>query len=72
MQRLKNKTFPGDGYKSVTVKTYDACQPICENDLLCVTFTFMKREERCKLFKTANEYFDDNNAESGIKRQVAR
>src|SRR5262249_7719495 len=70
MQRFKNKIFPGDGYKSVVATSYEACLPICKDDLSCVTFTFLKREERCKLFKTPNEYFSDMNAESGVKRQT--
>jgi hypothetical protein len=71
ISRYSEKIFLGDTYRSIKVRSYEKCEPACSDDKACVAFTFLKKERLCKLFKTTTEYFGNEVAESGVKRQIA-
>lgn len=69
MERYPSKAFPGAGYKSVRSDGPDVCEDNCRADDACVAFTFRLDEGACHLFKTTGEYFSNQLADSGGKRQ---
>ncbi len=69
MERYPSKAFPGSGYKSVQSDGPDACEQSCRTDDACIAFTFRLDEGSCHLFKTTGEYFGNELADSGGKRQ---
>lgn len=69
MERYPSKAFPGAGYKSVKAEGPDACEDSCRDEDACIAFTFRLDEGSCHLFKTTGEYFPNQLADSGGKRQ---
>jgi PAN domain len=69
MERYRSKAFPGAGYKTLGVAQWETCQTACRNEASCVAYTFKTNDQRCYLFDRTGEYFPDNLANSGGKRQ---
>ncbi|BBU62635.1 hypothetical protein MSC49_25700 [Methylosinus sp. C49] len=69
MERYPSKAFPGAGYKTASVEGPDACEAACREEDACVAFTFRLDESACHLFKSTGEYFSNELADSGGKRQ---
>ena len=69
MEHYRSKAFPGSGYKMIRAEGADACEHICRIEEACVAYTFHSDEGSCHLFNSTKEYFTDNSAESGGKRQ---
>ena len=70
MSRYRGKNFPGDGYRTIPNSSFDGCETTCQHEASCVAFTFHKSERTCRLFRTTGEYFPDDQADSGAKRQL--
>lgn len=69
MERYPSKAFPGSGYKSVRAAGPEDCEDRCREEDACIAFTFRLDEGACHLFKTTGEYFANQLADSGGKRQ---
>ena len=69
MERYRNKSFPGSGYKFVSLARFEACETTCQQEQACIAFTFQKAEQICRLFNSTGEYFGNTQTDSGIKRQ---
>ncbi|WP_159727386.1 PAN domain-containing protein [Methylosinus sp. Ce-a6] len=69
MERYPSKAFPGSGYKTTTAEGPEACETACREEEACVAFTFRLDEGACHMFKTTGEYFSNELADSGGKRQ---
>jgi hypothetical protein len=69
MERYPSKAFPGVGYKSVEAGGPDECEDACRLEDACVAFTFRLDEGACHLFRSTGEYFSNQLADSGGKRQ---
>lgn len=69
MERYPSRAFPGSGYKSVKSDGPDACEISCRSEDACVAFTFRLDEGSCHLFRSTGEYFRNELADSGGKRQ---
>lgn len=69
MERYPSKAFPGSGYKSVKSDGPESCEQNCRTEEACIAFTFRLDEGSCHLFKTTGEYFGNELADSGGKRQ---
>ncbi|WP_083919217.1 PAN domain-containing protein [Methylosinus sp. LW4] len=69
MERYPSKAFPGAGYKTASAEGPDACEAACREEDACVAFTFRLDESACHLFKSTGEYFSNELADSGGKRQ---
>jgi hypothetical protein len=69
MERYPSKAFPGAGYQTASLDGPEACENACREEDACVAFTFRLDESACHLFKTTGEYFSNELADSGGKRQ---
>lgn len=69
MERYPSKAFPGAGYRTAKTDDSDTCEQLCRADDACVAFTFRLDQGSCHLFKTTGEYFKNELADSGGKRQ---
>jgi len=69
IERYPSKAFPGAGYKTATAEGPEACETACREEEACIAFTFRLDEGACHLFKTTGEYFSNELADSGGKRQ---
>ncbi|WP_024879827.1 PAN domain-containing protein [Methylosinus sp. LW3] len=69
MERYPSKAFPGAGYKTASVEGPEACEAACREEDACVAFTFRLDESACHLFTSTGEYFSNELADSGGKRQ---
>lgn len=69
VERYPSKAFPGSGYKTETVEGPDSCESACRAEEACIAFTYRLDEGACHLFKTTGEYFSNELADSGGKRQ---
>jgi len=69
IERYPSKAFPGSGYKTTAVEGPDGCESACRAEEACIAFTFRLDEGACHLFKTTGEYFTNELADSGGKRQ---
>ncbi|WP_316233784.1 PAN domain-containing protein [Bradyrhizobium sp. SZCCHNPS2010] len=70
---LRNKRMHGDVTSSAKVADYKACSSVCEGNIQCVTFNFLKRAtdaDNCQMFKLSKDYADDSAVDAGYKRQV--
>jgi hypothetical protein len=68
IERYRGKAFSGPGYRSLR-SPFEACETACKNDKTCIAFTHQRNDNLCRLFDTAEEYFSDQFADSGGKRQ---
>jgi len=71
IERYRNKTFPGAGYRSLASASTEACEKACDVDRTCVAYSFSKVARTCTLLDSAGEYFSDKTVDSGVKRQPA-
>lgn len=69
MERYPSKAFPGAGYRTLAAEGPGACESACRSEESCVAFTFRLDESACHLFATTGEYFKNELADSGGKRQ---
>lgn len=69
MERYPSRAFPGSGYKSVKSDGPDTCEQSCRSEDACIAFTFRLDEGSCHLFRSTGEYFPNELADSGGKRQ---
>ncbi|MBU3886853.1 hypothetical protein FM996_04615 [Methylosinus sporium] len=69
MERYPSKAFPGAGYKTTSLEGPDACETACRAEDACIAFTFRLDESACHLFEKTGEYFSNELADSGGKRQ---
>ena len=67
IERYRNKSIPDGTFTTVPAADYDACARRCDDS--CTAVTFVKSKKQCRIFTDAGEYFGDNDADSGIKRQ---
>ena len=70
MEQYHSRAFPGGGFKTLIVEQPEDCQEICRQEEACVAYTFFWRNSRCQLLGKAGEYFLNEDAESGGKKQA--
>jgi hypothetical protein len=70
MERYRAKAFPGAGYKSPNAGKPQDCEDICRRDEACVAYTFLWSNRKCQLMESTGEYFPDQEADSGGKKQA--
>jgi hypothetical protein len=70
VERFRGKYFPGNGYRTLLSKNLETCEQTCRSDDECVAYTFRNNNNHCKLFNSTGEYFSNNSANSGVKRQA--
>lgn len=69
MERYRKKAFPNAPFEIRKVSDEPACYSECEASRKCVAYTFKKENRSCNLLARASEYFADDAADSGVKRQ---
>jgi|GEM_PF-6527953 len=69
IRRYSSREFPGTIHKTLTRSNLTACEAACDNDQICVAFSYYKNNQSCNLLKSAEEYFANNQVDSGVKRQ---
>lgn len=70
MVRFRHKLFPGDPYRLSSMDSFEDCEASCRDSDSCVAFSFVKVELACRMFHSAGEYSNDEEADSGAKRQA--
>lgn len=68
MARYRNRVFPGDGYTNF-LGSLEQCESTCQSASQCIAFTIRKSNRRCTLFNYTEEYFSNNDFDSGVKIQ---
>lgn len=70
MKRYENTTFPGEGYQSTSTSDTNACAIFCMNTQACVTFTYIKATQTCRIFNSSGPFTrGDTSGDSGVKTQ---
>ena len=64
-----HKLFPGDPFRQSSQDRFEDCEAVCRDSESCVAFSFIKAELACRMFDSAGEYSNDEEADSGAKRQ---
>ncbi len=70
MVRFRHKLFPGVPFRQSSRDRFEDCEASCRDSESCVAFSFIKTELACRMFDSAGEYSNDDEADSGAKRQV--
>lgn len=70
MIRFRHKLFPGDPFRQSSQDRFEDCEASCRDSDSCVAFSFIKTELACRMFDNAGEYSNDEQADSGAKRQT--
>jgi Trypsin-like peptidase domain/PAN domain len=69
---LHNKRMNGTLHSASRVTDSAACKSTCNENLSCVAFNFLKREDRgdnCEMYKMSDGYSDDTSVDAGYKYQ---
>jgi hypothetical protein len=69
MEHYRGKAFDGDGYKTFSAGAPAGCETACRNEAICIAYTFQKQQKACHLYRATGQYFSNNLADSGGKRQ---
>ncbi|QGM45264.1 PAN domain-containing protein [Methylocystis heyeri] len=69
MERYRGRAFPGAGYKTPNAGKPQDCEDICRRDEACVAYTFLWSSRKCQLMESTGEYFPNQEADSGGKKQ---
>jgi hypothetical protein len=68
-----DKRFSGNPIARDSVYDFEECKTLCENDIKCVAFSFLKANERaanCERFNQSEDgYFSESSVDSGWKQQ---
>jgi hypothetical protein len=70
MEQYHGRAFPGARFKTLIVEQPEDCQEICRQEEACVAYTFLWTNSKCQLLGKAGEYFPNEDAESGGKKQA--
>jgi tetratricopeptide (TPR) repeat protein len=70
MIRFRHKLFPGDPIRQSSKDRFEDCEASCRDSDSCVAFSFIRTELACRMFGNAGEYSNDEQADSGAKRQA--
>ncbi len=69
---LRNKRMHGTLHSASRVTDFAACKSACNENLLCVAFNFLKREDRadnCEMYKMSDSNSADTSVDAGYKYQ---
>jgi hypothetical protein len=69
MLRSRGRGFKASSYRSEVMSSFEQCELTCESDQGCVGFSFLRKHETCRLFRTIDTYYADQESDSGIKHQ---
>jgi hypothetical protein len=68
-ERFRNKGFPKQTQPKQTTDTFEKCEELCSQTDWCAAFTYFKSNDVCQLYRSTGEYFSNDDADSGAKRQ---
>lgn len=69
LEYFNGKSFPPFGYRSARARNRDECGNICLQDDTCSAFSYVVKNDECRIYDKTSEYVKMRGVESGAKRQ---
>lgn len=70
IERFRKKAFPDTPYKQLPASSLEQCEAACNSEDKCEVLTYAKTQNLCKLIARPGEWWRDELADSGVKRQI--
>jgi len=76
IEKYSGKRFRDPPISRAITASFQACRDSCQGEIKCVALSFLKKaranEPNCEMFKKSDGYYNDPDADSGVKRQPSQ